>query len=169
MQHLSLGPTVYPSRPQLPRLLRVDWAKACKESVLTLAVKALLGPAISSGPVTNTEGRVPPTESQAPSRTPNHKRNPQTLQPATGAIACFLLLHRHSPIPGTEPRGASSSLAKGFCCTAHTVLCPQTPESQEPPCHPAPTSGPGPGQPAAASPSHTGRRLEVENNDPYCD
>lgn len=161
---MSLGMTVYPSGPQFPRLLRVAWAKASKESALpTLAAKALLGPAISSGPV--------PTQREechllSPRLSPEHG--------TTKGICKFCNLPQEqlcllSPFasPQSHPwhRAEGGLFQPGQGVLLHCPHCPlptDPKKSREPPCHPAPTSGPGPGQPPAASPSHTGQRLEVQ-------
>ena len=166
----SLCLPVQPSVSQFPHLLRVDVAKAAKERFLpSLAAKSLPGPPINPDRITNTEGRVPPTDSQyckPPKKSP--KSATLNLSQSPASSPCMEL--GHSPLRLHGAKGLPSSLAK--------ELWPHHPQPPKPRTARSscailpPVSDPAPGQPPAAPPTlppTLGLRPEVENNDPYCD
>lgn len=93
----SLCLPVQPSVPQFPHLLRVDAAKSAKERFLpSLAAKALPGPPINPDRITNTEGRVPPTDSQY---CEPPKKSPKSATLNLSQLTCILPLHEARPQP----------------------------------------------------------------------
>lgn len=121
---------------------------------------------LAQAEMTNTEARVPPSDTQFTEPPKNAKIFNLSQLPA------FSLCKAAAPSPCPELKGLPPSLAKVFGCR---IPSPPSPRTARSPCAILPAvSDPAPGQqPPAANrpppPQSLGLRLEVENNDPYCD